>query len=201
MANRCAQKATLTYPKYEPSDADGRGEVEALGDVSVPLPRRRLLKATRINPICREAWADSLTVIAKVAADCVIEAIDHSHQMCAPSTRAVRRLGQHGASAPRARRPSRARFRVLILVRRLLPQHGGRPPRRHHSMPPLPVRARHVMYWKRLRRLRRRRLAERGQRLCAVQLGRGLLLLVETDGAATYEQPRWRGDQRSAAAN
>ena len=46
------------------------------------------------------------------------------------------------------------------------------------------------MYRQRLRRLRRRRLAERGRRLRAVQLGRGLLLLVETDGAVERFQLR-----------
>ena len=64
VANRCAQKATLTYPKVRAvvDVPTWRGDVEALGDVSIPCldgrPLKVQLEATSDLPAC-EAWADS----------------------------------------------------------------------------------------------------------------------------------------------
>jgi len=89
VANRCAQRATLTYPKVRAvvDVPTWRGAVEALGDVTVPCldgrPLKVQLEATSDLPAC-EAWTDPFDCHSEAGgATVVIECDDTTSLKCA----------------------------------------------------------------------------------------------------------------------
>ena len=161
--------------------------------------------SSRPRPTCRPARPGRirLIVIAKVAAPRSSSSAirpQPSNVRLAKYTRSASAGAAWPASAPRARRPSRARFMVLILVAAAPTSAWRAAP----STPPLYApsasarTARHV--WETTATPAAASSRGARTRLRAVQLGRGLLLLVETDGAAAHGQPRRRRDQHAAAA-